>query len=88
MGSISERFAEAVNSTVIGRDQSILLRNARGHAEARYARGGCESAHDQFATREIGHVRSVYVSARPVVILPVTMARMRLLNPATQIITT
>src|SRR5271170_5676508 len=80
--SVRQRFAEAVDSAVVGRDQAVLLRNASGHTQARHARRGRESGCDHFAPRDFVHVRSLGVTTRPVII-----ARMRLLNPAIQIIT-
>ncbi len=44
------RFAETVDSAVIGRDQSILLRKARRDAQPSYARSGRESCYDQLAS--------------------------------------
>src|SRR5208282_2251111 len=81
--SVGERFAEAVDAAVIGRDEAKVLRKARGHAQACDARCGRESGGDQLATREIAHVRSLGVPARPVII-----ARVRLQNPARKIIAT
>ena len=39
---VGQRFAGTVESTVIGRDQSIALRQAGGHGHARHARSGGE----------------------------------------------
>jgi hypothetical protein len=49
LGSIGQGFAEAVDSAMIGRDQSIPLCKTRGHTQARYPGRGCDSTHDQFA---------------------------------------
>src|SRR5207248_2115955 len=45
---VSQRFTEAVNSAMIGRNQAILLRQARCHSQSRCTRGRCESGYDQF----------------------------------------
>jgi len=50
LGSIGQRFAEAVDAAMIGRDQSVLFRQPRGQAQARNARCGREPGGDQSAT--------------------------------------
>jgi hypothetical protein len=49
LGGVGQGFAEAVDSAVIGRDQSIVSREALGHAQAENACRGRESGGDQFA---------------------------------------
>src|SRR5215469_600287 len=82
MTGIGERFAEAVNAAVVGRDEAILFHEVRGNAEAREARDGAEAGEDEFAARDVLHVRSLCTAG-----LPVIIARVRVQNPARKIIT-
>src|SRR5271165_6728956 len=79
---IGQRFARAIETAMIGWDQSITLRKTVGYGQARNARCCRDPGGDQFAAGEIAHMGSLYIPARPVII-----ARMRLLRPARQIMT-
>src|SRR5262249_42597298 len=80
---VRQRFAGAEHPAAIRRAQPVAIRHPYGCGETGYACGCREPGGDQFSPRDLAHPRSFQRPARPVI-----MARMRLLNPARQTITT
>ena len=49
LSGVSQRLAGTIDSTMIGRDQSITLRQAGGRGQPRQPRGGGKTAGDELA---------------------------------------